>query len=352
MFFQIHPEKRIGFKKLSPADLGQSGSSHQTHIGLFENVLTFLPDTHIEKAAILICDDYCDILSCEYGKINRKDGNINAPNVKSGSRRKNTIVRKIREFAKEKPNEDWYLLWFGTDSNELVFWLISSDSPDYLFISTNISDYKVYDEDYPAFPYILSFLEDKINGVSQNILKDLEIASQVGDFKRKFKELDLEKAASKCKEVGRKGEELIAEYLDKEKSAGRISNYIWENKSREVGKPFDFIIDAALHSEKYIDVKSTSFDFAQEVIFSENEISFINELNNDTKYYAYRVFNINEENKKLAICNKCLKYLSRINLSIESFHNALAKKKAYSKSLNVAVKPEVCFKVITPTIIL
>ncbi len=352
MFFQIHPENRIGFKRLSPPDLGQSGSSNQTHIGLYENVLTFLPDTHIEKAAILIYNNYCDILSCEYGKITRKSGKIDAPNVKSGSRRKDTIVKKIRSFAKEKPHVEWYLLWFGTDSNELVFWLISSDSPDYSYISSIISEYKVYDENHPAFSNILSFLENKINGVSQNILRDLEIASQVGDYKKKFKALDLEKAAERCKEIGRKGEELIAEYLDREKFARRISNYIWENRSREVGKPYDFIIDAALHSEKFIDVKSTSFDFAQEVIFSENEISFINELNNDTKYYAYRVFDINDETKKLAICNKCLKYFSRINLRIESFHNDLARRKAYSKSLNVAVKPELCFKVITSTIIL
>lgn len=352
MFFQIHPEKKIGFKKLSLADLGQSCKSHQTHIGLFENVLTFLPETHIEKAAILIHDDFCEILSCEYGKINRIDGSINAPNLKSGNRSKNTIVRKIREFAKQKPSVDWYLIWFGTDSNELVFWLISSDSPDYLFINSNLSDYKVYDEKSHAFPQIIDFLESKINGVSHDILKDLEIASQVGDFKNKFKELDLERAAAKCREIGRNGELLIDEYLDKEKSLGNISNFIWENKSKEVGKPFDFVIDEALSTERFIDVKSTSFDFSQDIIFSENEISFINELNNDNKYYAFRVYDINEDVKKLSICNKCLRYLNRINSRILSFHKDLAKRKAFTKSLNVAVKPEVCFKAIESPIIL
>lgn len=352
MFFQIHPEKKIGFKKLSPADLGQSNTSHQTHIGLSENVLTFLPDTHVEKAAILIHNEYCEILSCEYGKINRKDGSINAPNVKLGSRRKNTIVRKIREFANQKPTVDWYLVWFGTDSNELVFWLISSESQDYMFVNSYLNDFKVYDEYTVAFPQIIDFLEKKINGVSQEILKDLEVASQVGDFKRKFKELDLERAAKRCKEIGRSGEELIAEYLEKEKRAGRISDFIWENQSREVGKPFDFVIDASLGSERFVDVKSTSFGLSQEVVFSEGEIFFVNELNNDDKYFAYRVFDINEEEKKLAICNKCLHYLHQLNARILSFHNDLAKKKAYSKSLNIAVKPEVCFKAISLPIIL
>lgn len=352
MFFQIHPEKKIGFKKLSPADLGLSGNSHQTHIGLFDNVLTFLPETHIEKAAILIHDNFCEILSCEYGKINRKDGSINAPNVKSGNRSKNTIVRQIREFAKQKPSVDWYLIWFGTDSNELVFWLISSDSSDYLFINSNLTDFKVYDEQSTVFPHIIDFLESKINGVSHEILKDLEIASQVGDFKKKFKELDLERAAERCRQIGRNGEELIAAYLDREKSLGRITNFIWENQSKEVGKPFDFIIDAALSTERFIDVKSTSFGFSQDVIFSENEISFVNELNNDNKYYAFRVYDINEEAKKLKICNNCLRYLKGINTRISSFHKDLAKTKAFTKSLNIAVKPDVCFKTIESPIAL
>ena len=36
MFFTLHPERKIGYKKLSEADLGLSLDSHQTHIGLYE----------------------------------------------------------------------------------------------------------------------------------------------------------------------------------------------------------------------------------------------------------------------------------------------------------------------------
>ena len=38
MFFKINAECHIGFKKLTAADLG-IGTSHQTHIGLYEGVL-------------------------------------------------------------------------------------------------------------------------------------------------------------------------------------------------------------------------------------------------------------------------------------------------------------------------
>lgn len=346
-FFTLNPEKKIGFKKLSLADLGLSKNSHQTHIGLYDNILEFLPDSHTEKAAILIHNDYCEILSCEYGKIIRKDGSVNAPNVKSGSQSKKTVVRKIRQFAKEKPLLDWFLVWFGTDTNELVFWLISSDTADFTYINSIFPNLnKVYDESHVSFSNIINFIENKIDSVSQEIQKDLEIASQVGDFKRKFKILDLEKAAARYKEIGRTGEELIALYLEKEKALGNIQNYVWENQSKEVGKPFDFIIDSSLSTEKYIDVKSTCFGFNQDVVFSENEISFVNELNNDSKYYAYRVYDINEEAKKLAICNKCLRYLGKIHTQISSFHADLAKRKAYTKSLCIAVKPNLCFKTI------
>ena len=40
MFFKINAECHIGFKKLTAADLG-IGTSHQTHIGLYEGVLNF-----------------------------------------------------------------------------------------------------------------------------------------------------------------------------------------------------------------------------------------------------------------------------------------------------------------------
>ena len=63
-FFFFNDEKRIGYKKLSLADLGISHSSNQTHIGLYEGVLEFLDDTDVVKSAMLIYDDYCDILDC------------------------------------------------------------------------------------------------------------------------------------------------------------------------------------------------------------------------------------------------------------------------------------------------
>lgn len=39
-FFNFNQENRIGFKKLTSSDLGRS-SGNQTHIGLYDGVLSF-----------------------------------------------------------------------------------------------------------------------------------------------------------------------------------------------------------------------------------------------------------------------------------------------------------------------
>ncbi len=82
-FFELHSESRIGYKSLTDADLGRSEKSHQTHIGLFSDVLTFLPNEKETKDnSIFIYDDKCELLSVTIGKITRKSGKQDAPNIK------------------------------------------------------------------------------------------------------------------------------------------------------------------------------------------------------------------------------------------------------------------------------
>jgi len=51
MFFKLHAEYKIGIKLLTKADLGL-GTSHQTHIGLYDGIFTFLSDKEEEKAEL------------------------------------------------------------------------------------------------------------------------------------------------------------------------------------------------------------------------------------------------------------------------------------------------------------
>ena len=77
MLFQIHGESKISIKRLTDADLKRSPTSHQTHIGLSNNSLTFMTDNKTEYTAMLIYNSMCDFMPCEVGKILRQNDSPN-----------------------------------------------------------------------------------------------------------------------------------------------------------------------------------------------------------------------------------------------------------------------------------
>lgn len=347
-FFFFNDEKRIGFKKLSRADLGISNSSNQTHIGLYEGVLEFLDDTDVVKSAMLIYDDYCDILDCSFDRIKTPEGRYRSPKIRIGSNASSSIVYKIREFAKEDINADWYLAWTGLESKELVFWLIKGGSEDYKIAQDFFPSKKsVLDEYSSTFDIAKDYLLKRINLVSVDVQKDIEVKSQIGDISRQYKPKDIENAERLFKETGKKGEELIAQYLDKEKKDGRIQSYLWANQSRESGLPYDFIID----DKQFVDVKSTRFDFEQFLYFSDTEIDFVS-TKDSLSYSVYRVFDMNTEEKKLRICNDCNNYIKIINTPIVNIKKEMKVHRTLLDTLKIGVRPNDCFVSIQNPIIL
>ena len=259
-FFFFNDEKRIGFKKLTLPDLGISETSHQSHIGLYEGVLEFLDDSDVVRSAMLIYENYCNVLDCSFDRIENPDGTFRSPKIRIGQDPNNSVVSKIRELAKANPDEDWYLAWMGLESKELVFWLIKNNTKDYMIAREFFpKDNMVLQEDSPTFNAAKDYLLKRINFLSINIQKDIEVSSLIGDWKNKYREKDLENAERQYKQIGREGELLIAQYLEKEKVAKRITSFEWKNKSSESGLPFDFIINNTL----FVDVKTTRFDFEQ-----------------------------------------------------------------------------------------
>lgn len=316
MFFKLNDEHRIGCKKLSHADLG-TGISHQTHIGLYENVLNFLPNSDVVQTAMLIYNDYCDILDCYFDRIENPDGTFRSPKIRLGNT--DSIVRQIRKFASEDITADWYLLWFGLDSQELVFMLMNSSSQDFAELSRYFDIHKqVIDESQPAFTAILRLIEHKVDMVSVDLQEELETAVLVGTTSNKYKPYDIEKAKSVFRNIGRKGEELINEYLDREKLLKHISSFQWLNASRESGLPFDFIVDHGLSTSKHIDVKSTNFKFEQPIVFSGGEIDFVH-CKDYTSYCVYRVFDMRNEQKALKICTSIQQYADNVYARQKSF---------------------------------
>ena len=329
IFFKFNKEKRLGFKKLTEADLGLS-TSHQTHIGLYEGVFTFLQNSDVVKSGMLIYNDYCEVLDCSFDRIQNPDGSFRSPKIKIGSDSNNSIVAKIRDFAKVSPKSKWYLIWSGLESEELTFWLIRSDSEDYNVIREVLPyENRVYGEEDSYYDKAIEILTQKINNVSISVQKGIEVASQIGD---------IERAEAMFRRVGKRGEELIAQYLEKQKQANNIQSFEWLNKSMESGAPYDFIID----NKNYVDVKSTLYDFNQYVYFSNQEISFASKK--DADYCVFRVYGMKEENDIwLKKCYQCNPYISTMNSNITNFMNEVNVQKAMLQSLKLGILPENCF---------
>lgn len=347
-FFFFDIEKRIGLKKLTNADLGTSSTSRQTHIGLYNDVLQFLEDNAV-TTAMLIYDNYCQILDCYFDRIENPDGTFRSPKIRSGNRNEDSIVSKIREFASTDTSAEWYLLWSGLENQDLVFWLINNKSDDYNIIKGLIgSKTRIISDDDMAYATLRNIMVNRINLSSINIQKDIEIISQTGVPSKKYKPFDLEKAKRNIAKIGKKGEELVNDYLERLKSLNEIESFEWLNKSKETGLPYDFI----LNQEHYIDVKSTRFDFSQNIVFSNQEVGFINQLESNFTYSVYRVFDITETNANLKICTQCMPYIQKINTDVQTFNDSIAQNKTTLLGLNVAVSPADCFKIIQNTIII
>jgi hypothetical protein len=352
IFFHTNDEHRIGWKKLSRADLGISDKSQQTHIGLYEDVLTFLDDSDVVKSAMLMYDDYCDIHNCTFDRIQNPDGTFRSPKIRVGDSA-DSVVSKIREFASTDSSAVWYLIWVGLDSDELVFWLVKSGSADYRAAQHIIFDaprvIKPYYEDFNA---AVELIENRINDVSSNLQQDLALASQTKAPQRNYRPLDLDNAERLFKATGREGETLVYEYLDRKKAEKAISSFLWMNKNRESGDPFDFIINENLSTEMYIDVKSTRFAFNQKVVFSSQEVSFIDSLCQDSKYSVYRVYDLRKLNKMLCICNGCTSYMSNLNRDIQNLKNTTIQYGTRMTTATLAMNPHSCFPFIGDPIVI
>ena len=130
---RIHRNAVIGIKKLSEADLGISDKSNQTHIGLFENTLTCIDDLHLVDFCYLVTEMGSKKLLCLLDYIENPDGTFRSPKIRKGNieelkfegKELNSVVREIREIVIETlGGASWYLLWFATDNQQLVFVLI------------------------------------------------------------------------------------------------------------------------------------------------------------------------------------------------------------------------------------
>ena len=307
MFFELHSENRIGYKELTDADIGRKPTSHQTHIGLFDDVLTFFPSSVELEDAMVIYNDKVEIMSVSFDRIENPNQSFRSPKIRTGGSGAVSVVSFIRDKVKNSSLQTrWFLFWFGLKSGQPVFFFFDNTSSTYKDItSLGIKlDPKVkarIGSGDPHFYEILQYLQNVVNKNGFETTKELELVAQGAvPTKRNYRSYDIDRANLLFRNLGREGEELVDKYFSEQLSNQYIQSYLWVNKESESGKPYDFCVEKNNGDIIYIDVKNTHYDFEQKMIFSSQEIKFITELQN--KYQIYRVYG-DVGRKFLRICN-------------------------------------------------
>jgi hypothetical protein len=185
-FYTVHIFGKIGYKLLSSADLGTNKSSHQTHIGLHGASLDYLKNFERNSVSTFIYEDKSEDLLCLLDFITRADGTIEAPKIRKGSIEElnyngefyNSIVREIRDIVKiDKVKVNWYLIWFGLENEDLVFFLFKENSSDYMKILNILGPLAVrgtIKNSTPHYDKIIDFFERKIDDASLKLFDEID----------------------------------------------------------------------------------------------------------------------------------------------------------------------------------
>lgn len=325
MIFELHDESKIGYKILSEADLGLKKSSHQTHIGLSEQVLSYLSDREeVSENSIFIYEDKLDYIDAYFDRIQCPNGSFRSPKIRVGERGCVSVVSTIRGIVKNHSDCRWYLVWFGLKSEKIVFFLFNDQSEDYkkildIGLMIGSKGTKTLDINNPIFKTLVNYLENKMNTNGIEVLKELEVSSQIQeiDSEKKFRRYDIDIANQRFKDVGKMGECLVAKYLSDKVSNGSLTSFTWYNENNESGLPYDFSFQDNNENIYYLDVKTTGFDFNQQMIFSSQEIEFISQSNNN--YCIYRVYKDESEKYYLRICDNCRELSKEIFEKTENY---------------------------------
>lgn len=343
MFFELHPEKVIGYKKLSQADLGTGDSSHQTHIGLSEHALLFLAETGaVVEDSILVYKGRVKYLDTYFDKIAVPGGGFRSPKIRKGDKR-DSVVISIRNIVSRFPNNEWYLVYFGLKNGRIVFFLFDEASNEYDFMKTSRLTFpqrgvKTIDSTDRRFLSVANYFLGKLEAADIQELMDWEIttADEILDPRRRAHNYDVERANQLREKTGKEGERLINQYLNEQMRAGRLLKVTWHNEERESYFPYDFTIEDQRAFVTNIDVKATSYSFEQKIIFSSAEIKFISSTHEN--YSVYRVYTKNN-NKYLRISDNCRTISQKINAYTNMYKHKLKELDADCESVKNAVNP-------------
>lgn len=343
MFFELHEENAIGFKCLTPADLGCKPTSNNTHIGLLKNILTFMPDKDHIANAVMIYDETVLRLPCFFDRIQNPDDSYRSPKIRKGTRKKESVVSFVRKTAKNvDPNGTWYLVWFGLKSEEPVFLLFEKKSKTYrdllrIGIDLDSKSHACFTIISPFWIPLLHYLERVVNLSNIDYAEELELAVQYEQRPPKRTcRYNIERAQEMFRKIGRAGEKAIDQYLLAQKEAGHIEDYAWANQHFESGSPYDFYVTEPGGKTIYIDVKTTGYRFEQRMVFSCHEAAFA--AAKGSCYRIYRVYQDIEGAKYLKICSNAAGLLRTISNKTATYKEELSRL-AQIQNIKIEIEP-------------
>ncbi len=113
----------------------------------------------------------------------------------------------------------------------------------------------------------------------------------------RLSQAELRRAREAAEETGRIGEQMVNEYLDSLRAAGKISDFEWTSEANAVA-PYDFQVKSSDTTER-IDVKSTSGSFERDIHVSLSELQEM--ASGDGPYRIYRVYQLNDEGGQMRV---------------------------------------------------
>ncbi len=151
----------------------------------------------------------------------------------------------------------------------------------------------------PRHPFNLLLLETSLEDAALGGYAGIS-ALQTGPSRGKISRSQLERARKNAQKIGRRGEEIISDYLKFRQSQGLIISFVWEADDNAIA-PYDFQVTELDGTEVFIDVKSTSGNFNSAIHISYNELL---QMSQRQRYDLYRVFNLDGDIPKLRIAEQ------------------------------------------------
>ena len=115
---------------------------------------------------------------------------------------------------------------------------------------------------------------------------------------RPISRIELQNMIKNANDIGRQGEEYLNAYFEEQIEEDKISYFHWVSDSNAIA-PYDFIICTAESSEIFLDAKSTTGGFGQNLHISLNEL--VTMANEEKRYDLYRIYELSEDGAKLRI---------------------------------------------------